>query len=213
MNKFNVIIFDFDGVIAESVTIKTEAFADLYEKYGHDVVKKVVLHHEANGGISRFEKFGIYHKTFLGIELKEKEVKVLADKFSELVMQKVIASPFVKGAYEFLSENYCRYDFYISTGTPKEEIDYILREKGLTPFFKEAYGSPAKKRDHVLEIIQKHGYKTAEVVFVGDAPSDLEAARNNRISFIARVSNDSYQLDSPVTIVDLTELNEALNKC
>ena len=51
------IIFDFDGVIAESVNVKTEAFASLYEPYGKDVVNKVEQHHLANGGVSRFEKF------------------------------------------------------------------------------------------------------------------------------------------------------------
>ena len=35
------IIFDFDGVIAESVEVKTDAFANLYQPYGDNVVNKV----------------------------------------------------------------------------------------------------------------------------------------------------------------------------
>ena len=57
------IIFDFDGVIAQSVEVKTEAFADMYKEYGKAVVNKVVQHHEDNGGMSRFEKFRLYHNT------------------------------------------------------------------------------------------------------------------------------------------------------
>ena len=30
------IIFDFDGVIVESVSVKTDAFAELYSKYNDD---------------------------------------------------------------------------------------------------------------------------------------------------------------------------------
>ena len=67
LNPFT--LFDFDGVIAESVNVKTEAFSILYQPYGKDVVKKVVKHHLTNGGVSRFEKFKIYHKEFLNIEL------------------------------------------------------------------------------------------------------------------------------------------------
>ena len=55
------IIFDFDGVIADSVQVKTDAFAALYKPYGPDIVKKVVEHHEANGGMSHFEKIRLYH--------------------------------------------------------------------------------------------------------------------------------------------------------
>ena len=61
VNRIKAIIFDYDGVIAESVNVKTEAFAEMYKPYGESILKKVVSHHEANGGISRFEKFRIYH--------------------------------------------------------------------------------------------------------------------------------------------------------
>ena len=50
------IIFDFDGVITDSVNIKKEAFAELYSKYGSRIQKKVVNHHLEHGGISRFDK-------------------------------------------------------------------------------------------------------------------------------------------------------------
>ena len=54
------IVFDFDGVIAESVQVKTNAFAELYGPFGNDVVQKVISHHEANGGVSRYEKIKYY---------------------------------------------------------------------------------------------------------------------------------------------------------
>jgi len=46
-----LLIFDFDGVLADSVEVKTEAFALLYKPYGQKVVEKVVSHHRDNGGI------------------------------------------------------------------------------------------------------------------------------------------------------------------
>jgi len=61
------IIFDFDGVIVESVQVKTDAFAEIYNPFGKEIVQKVVKHHKANGGISRFEKFELYHRNFLAL--------------------------------------------------------------------------------------------------------------------------------------------------
>ena len=51
------IIFDFDGVIADSVNIKTVAFAEIYEPFGNHISELVVSHHLINGGMSRYEKF------------------------------------------------------------------------------------------------------------------------------------------------------------
>ena len=65
------IFFDFDGVIADSVNVKTEAFKQLYLKYGDEIAAKVVHHHIQNGGMSRFEKFKYYHKEYLSITLDE----------------------------------------------------------------------------------------------------------------------------------------------
>ena len=39
------IIFDYDGTIADSIHIKTVAFADLYRTYGEKIVNKVINFH------------------------------------------------------------------------------------------------------------------------------------------------------------------------
>ena len=103
------IIFDFDGVIAESVQVKTDAFAALYSAFGDDIVKKVIDHHESNGGMSRFEKIKYYHKTFLNIALTKKEIIRLADRFSDLVIDKVIKAPYVPGVFKDIQQNFEKY--------------------------------------------------------------------------------------------------------
>ena len=55
--------FDFDGVIVDSVNIKTEAFAEIYKPYGQKIVDRVINHHISNGGMSRFKKFK-YNKNY-----------------------------------------------------------------------------------------------------------------------------------------------------
>lgn len=210
MNKTKAIIFDYDGVIAESVNVKTEAFAELYLPYGADVVKKVIAHHEANGGISRFEKFKIYHKEYLSIEINQTKVDKLAAQFSKLVLQKVIDSPYVKGAFEFLQENYQMYDFFISTGTPTGEIEKILKLKDIRKYFIEVYGSPEKKDAHVEKILNGHNYNKNQVVFIGDALTDRDAARKNGIKFIGRYTTVEEIKDEKYLIENFNEL-ELLN--
>lgn len=212
MNKIKAIIFDYDGVIAESVNVKTEAFAELYRPYGKDIVQKVIKHHEANGGVSRYEKFKIYHKNYLREDIDQLEIDVLANKFSKLVLQKVIDSTYVTGVYDFISSNYQKYDFYISTGTPTDEIETILKQKSLRKFFNEVYGSPEKKDSHVKKILKKYSYNKNEVVFIGDALSDRDAARNNDIFFIGRYTTVKEILKEKLLINDFLEIENILKK-
>ena len=129
MNKIKAIIFDFDGIIVESLNIKTEAFSEIYQSYGEHIVKKVVAHHEKNGGMSRFEKFRTYHSEFLNQSINDQQVIDLANLFSKLVLTKVINSPFVPGVYKFISTYFKTYDLFISTGTPLTEIDVIIEKR------------------------------------------------------------------------------------
>ena len=178
------IIFDFDGVIAESVKIKTDAFSELYGPFGHDVVQKVILHHEANGGVSRFEKIKYYHKSFLQIDLSEKEIKDLAERFSALVVDKVIGAPYVPGVIEYIRKSYNHYKLFISTGTPIAEMKQILDEKKISHYFTNVFGSPEKKITHIKYILSKYNLDPGELIFYGDSKSDIDAAENEKITFI-----------------------------
>ena len=53
------ILWDFDGVIAESVDVKGEAFREMYLKYGVDIADKVLDHHN-NLQHNRIEHENVY---------------------------------------------------------------------------------------------------------------------------------------------------------
>ena len=188
------IIFDFDGVIAESNQVKTDAFVELYSDHGADIVQRVLNHHEANGGISRFEKIQYYHKTFLNIDLSEKEIMELADRFSKLVVNEVIDAPYVPGALEYIKKNHERYKLFISTGTPTKEINEILERKNIAHYFMDVYGSPKKKKDHIMDIRIKNNLKPDEIIFFGDSKTDIEAAFYHNVQIIIRMHkhNSNY---------------------
>ena len=152
----------------------------------------MVKYHLSHGGVSRFDKFRYFHKHFLNINLEENEVLKLSDDFSKLVLEKVINAPYIKGAFEFISNNYKSYDMFISTATPTCEIIEILNRKNLISFFKDVKGSPESKIIHVKQIISNNAYCANEIIFLGDSYSDKEAADKNNIHFIA--VNDNKQL-------------------
>ena len=50
--RYDAIFFDFDGVIVDSVNIKTQVFYLMYLPYGEDIALKAKQHHIENGGVS-----------------------------------------------------------------------------------------------------------------------------------------------------------------
>jgi len=192
--KYRNIIFDFDGVLAESVHIKTQAFSQIYSEYGENIANKVVKHHKANGGMSRYEKFPYYHKNFLNIDLSEEDINQLSDDFSKLVIEGVINAEEVNGALLFLKKNDKRCKYWIVSATPENEIIKIAKKRGIDGLFVKIFGSPEKKPNIVKKILIDYNISKNETVFLGDAMSDLEAAKINNIDFILRSTIENKSL-------------------
>lgn len=188
--NWEAIFFDFDGVILDSVDVKTKAFAKMFREYGPEVEKKVVEYHLNNGGVSRFDKFRYYYEEILNKPVNEEIIKSLSQQFSNLVMEGVLASPFMPGAKECLEKlrrkgSPC----YIVSATPHEEINLIVERRGLKRYFKEIHGSPRKKWEICRDIINRKNYNPQNCLFVGDTMSDYEAACKNCCCFLGIVGD------------------------
>jgi len=185
---WQAIIFDFDGVVVESGKIKTQAFADLYRPYGEDIVAKVVQFHNRNGGMSRYRKFRHFQQHYLHRPpLTEAEEKQLDVRFSELVVEAVIAADPVPGALELIRQQAEKIPLFVASGTPDSELKVIVERRGLGPYFKAVYGAPALKKTIIAEILSAYALKPESVLMIGDAIADLEGAQANNIAFLGRV--------------------------
>jgi phosphoglycolate phosphatase-like HAD superfamily hydrolase len=192
--KIKNIFFDFDGVIAESVSAKTDAFREMYISYGEDIADKVVEYHKNNGGVSRFEKFKYWEKTFFGKDIDENKVQEMAQKFSNLVLRKVIDSEEVLGATAFIKKYKDKLNFWIITGTPTNEIAIITKERGLFDYFIGIHGSPENKRFWTEYLLDTHNLKRNETLFLGDATTDQDAASFSKLHFALRENEENFEI-------------------
>ena len=183
---YDAIIFDFDGVLVESVQIKTNAFAALYAPYGQEIVDKVMKDHVEWGGLSRYVKIKKYHQDFLGVGLTESELEKLAQQFSEQVLEAVIKCPWVLGAKTFLDEQHKNFLCYVASGTPTAELKTIIQRRGMEHYFCGVYGSPERKSDIILRILREKNIPCDRVLMIGDSIEDFEAAQIAHVHFIGR---------------------------
>lgn len=213
--KVKALLYDFDGVIKESTQIKTNAFYKMYLPFGQDTANKAKEHHLQNGGISRFEKFKLYHDVFLGIKLSEKEIQDLATEFSRIVLKDVIECDYVKGALQSISVLSKDYKQFIVTGTPQNEIEYIMNELNIAHLFHGIFGSPEHKINISSSILKKENFKAQEVVFIGDAWTDYDAASTLNLRFILREHEENADIFRDVNVLkipNLKNLKETIEK-
>jgi beta-phosphoglucomutase len=207
--KPKVVVLDFDGVILESLDVKTEAFRSLFEGE-RDHVDRIVQLHVDNPGVSRYDKFRTIYRDFLDRRLDDEEMSRLDERFSELVFERVVACEFVAGARSFLERASRDHDLYVASATPEEELKRIVEARGLSQFFAGVGGSPRTKAEIVRAVLANRGIEPSEAVFVGDALTDLEAARATGVPFVARVpaaGPDPFGDLDVVRVSDLAELD------
>ena len=216
MKNYSAFIFDFDGVIKDSVKVKSEAFVQLYASEGKEFQKKVEEYHLANGGISRYVKFRVWND-WLGKPTSEEAIDELANNFAQLVIDNVVASPFVNGAIEAVQAASGKALSFIATGTPDDEINRILSMLGIGKFFSEVHGSSRKKTTIVNDILRRFHLDPSEILFIGDAQTDYEAAISTGLDFYLRktdYNSDWFEGKSGITYQskDLYYLSELITK-
>ena len=188
---WQAVFFDFDGVILDSVDVKTQAFATMFRAYGPEVERAVVDYHLANGGVSRFKKFEYYYKHILQQPIPQDTLEALGRKFNQLAIEGVLAAPFINGAMDTLKQlKQQGIPAFVASGTPHKEIQFIVKKRELAPYFVEVHGSPRKKQEIVQDLVSRYAYRLEDCLFVGDATTDYEAAQACGTKFLGIVKDE-----------------------
>lgn len=185
INRADIVFWDFDGVIKDSLEAKGVAFRQLFLPYGKKLARRVWQHHLLNQGVSRFEKLPLYLK-WAGESVNQEQVDTFSKRFSDLVSRAVIDSPWVPGVREYLQENSFKKYFVLLTATPQEEIDRIIKKLDINDCFREVHGSPKKKSDVIEFVLTEQHLPPSAALLIGDSKIDLEAAEVNGIPFLLR---------------------------
>lgn len=185
LERYATLIWDFDGVIKESVEVKTAVFVRLFEAFGTETAARVRAHHRRNGGMSRFEKMPLYLQ-WAGVTPHPQEVQRYCAAFAAAVRTAVIAADWVPGAREYLEAHRTRQRFALVTATPQEEIEDIAQALGIAEWFSDICGSPCAKLDAVTALLARWDCRRKDTLVIGDSDSDYGAALGAGLDFLLR---------------------------
>ncbi len=185
LRSYPTLFWDFDGVIKESVAVKSDAFERLFAPFGAQVAARVRQHHERNGGLSRYQKLPLYLE-WAGVEPTAAEVSRYDALFSAAVRQAVIDCDWVPGAREYLQAHHGRQFMAVVTATPQAEIEHIVGALGIEHFFREVHGAPLSKTEAIAASLGRSGCRCDQALLIGDSNADHEAAVATGVDFLLR---------------------------
>ncbi|GAA3588397.1 HAD-IA family hydrolase [Flavivirga amylovorans] len=180
----NTILWDFDGVILDSMAIRDWGFRKIFNSFTNEEVDRLITFHSNNGGLSRYVKIRYFYEEILGMSITEEEVLLYANEFSKL-MRKELVNPenLIQDSVDFIKQNFNKYCFHIVSGSDQEELRFLCKELGIDSYFISIHGSPTPKKQLVSMLLEKQSYNKSQTCLIGDSINDYEAAEFNNITF------------------------------
>jgi phosphoglycolate phosphatase-like HAD superfamily hydrolase len=169
-------------VLIDSEPVKLAAFTEaVAEVCSQDeaALRAVAAYNAANRGVPRDQKIAYVLREILGVP--QDLLPAVAARYAEKLAARLPACLPVRGVANFLATVDAR--VHVASSAPVAEVRANLERLGLLHRFSTISGHPLSKIEVLAGLRRSH--PAAEIVFFGDAPADLEAARAAGVKFVA----------------------------
>ncbi len=179
------LIFDFDGVILDSMGVKDRAFVAIFQEEATDEeIERFISYHRENGGIYRFVKIRYFYEEILGQTMDDAKVQEKAEAFGRYVLENINSeSALIKDTFDFIQKASNLLPLHIASGALESELKQICNDLKITQYFQSIHGSPTPKPMLISEIIVSNGYNPKKCAMFGDSKNDYDAAKVNKVPF------------------------------
>lgn len=179
------VLFDMDGTLVNSNELHASAWAEVLERFGHDVTAEKVWPLIGKGGDKLLpELTGIAADSEEGQRISEARTKIFIEHYAP----RIKAFPKVRELLQVLEAQGKK--IVIATSASQDELQAILRASGLQDCFPER--TSADDADHskpdpdiIHAALKKVESSPDKAVMIGDTPYDIEAAEKAGVLIIA----------------------------
>ena len=188
LSQYKSLVFDCDGVLLNSNSLKTDAFYKSALDWGTSPASDLVKYHIQNGGISRYQKFDYFMKSVITRypELCQSGGPSVDDMILryEKYLDKGLMSCQITPNLTELRKHTQASTWLIVSGGKQDELRDIFRRRELDKLFDGGiYGSPSTKEEILVEQIKKSNLNLPGL-FLGDSKYDYLAASKSGLDFI-----------------------------
>jgi phosphoglycolate phosphatase-like HAD superfamily hydrolase len=181
--QYQSLVFDCDGVVLNSNKIKTQAFYEATQHYGHEPAQALMDYHVANGGISRYVKMDYFLTEIMGKKPEQAELDDLLERFAKAVKQGLKDCEVAEGLDELKAKT-PNASWLIVSGGDQAELREVFAERELDKYFDGGiFGSPDTK-DTILAREIKNANINRPALFLGDSKYDYQAAQTAGLDFV-----------------------------
>lgn len=181
---YKVILWDFDGVIMDSMPIRDRGFVEVLKDFPQEQVSLLMDYHRSNGGLSRYVKFRYFFEKIRNESITDERIGELSERFSKIMLSLLIdAKLLIQDSVSFIQKNSENNEMHIVSGSDGNELRYICEQLKLSGYFKSINGSPTPKTELVDRLIAENGYQKNDITLIGDSKNDYDAACKNSIDF------------------------------
>lgn len=219
--NFDFVVFDFDGVLVESTTLKTQTFKDVIKEFPSESQEKFIEYHKRNGGVSRWGKFEYLLREIIKLddeELIKLKVDELVDKFAGRLKFGIDSLGLTPGAVDLLASlEKLGKPCYIVSGAATSEVESIVKRTEIAKYFQFVLGSPQNKVQN-LNFLKSEGRLKGRGIFIGDSFTDYRSAKDFNMKFVFMENFSEWRNREEeensfyLTVKNLEELNKILKE-
>jgi phosphoglycolate phosphatase-like HAD superfamily hydrolase len=206
--KFKLIIFDFDGTIADSFDICFDGVNEIFEERGWKKVPKIQKEKARElsaKDVLKYFKVSNYQIAFIARKL----FRIIERDF-----YKVKIFPELKKTLKALKKQ--DFKIVILTSNIKRNVEPFLEREEIKELFDDYYyKSGIFSKDRLVDkLVKKYKVKKRETILIGDEIRDIKASKKSRIKMVAVTwgfnnkkvlaqNNPNYIVDKPQEILEI----------
>lgn len=186
--------FDFDGTLIMSEEKKAAEFEKVFREKFHTSNGVAAAYKKlAGAGQNRQEKVKALFQKILHRQPTLKELKIVEDHFGQHYKNSLRTCPLFQ-CNNLIKElkKQVHYLFLLSLEN-KKEVTAIAKHCNVSKYFDEILGGPRSKVENLQHVLTKHKLKPEEVIYVGDAHSDVIASRKMKVKVILLGKKHVYE--------------------
>ena len=179
-----VVVFDFDGTLADTNQAKRDAYATVLAGLGIDPE----LCSRTAAELRQEDRYGVIRvilERWRGNRPADGEVDRLAAAYGDICERAAIDRPEMPGAVDALATLNQTCAAYVNSATPEVSLRRIVHARGWDKYFRDVLGRPRTKVENLRAIIAREAVTAADVIMVGDGVVDRDAADEVGTGFVA----------------------------